>query len=427
MNAPVTWTRDQIRNNVRIGKSMKNVKLTLANLAELKSSDRDYFVWSADLPGFGVRVSPSGHRSWIVQFRLDDGRSVRRTIGNLKVVPVSLAEPRAREILASAKIHKVDLVAQERADAVARIRRRDSTIKAIVAAYCAEPETKAKRSYPEIRRYLQVVWQGIHDLDAETCSRHDLIAPLRRIATERGGTSANRAKASLSACFTWAITHGLLRRDNLPTAFLPTWAEKPRERALSIEELGLIWQAAPVAHETFGRMIRLLILTGCRRSEISDLSWGEIDLGRAVIELPGARCKNGLPLTIPLAPAAVAILASVPRLSTASVFTGFRSWSWAKQKLDDMLGLPAWVIHDIRRSVSTGLHEHLNADTHLIELVLNHASGSRGAIAGVYDRSQRLGERRDLLIKWAELVTTAAGEPTPAVAANVVVIGRAGR
>ena len=404
MNAPVTWTRDQIRNNVRIGKSMKNVKLTLANLAELKSSDHDYFVWSAELPGFGVRVSPSGHRSWIVQFRLDDGRSVRRTIGSLKVVPISLAEPRARELLAAAKVHKVDLVARERADAVAKLKRRDSTVRAIVSAYLAERETKAKRSFREIERYLGSVWAGIHDLDAESCSRHDLLPALRRIATERGSTTANRAKASLSACFTWAITHGLLRRDNLPTAFLPVWNEKPRERALSVEELAIVWTAAPLAHETFGRMIRLLILTGCRRSEISDLSWGEIDLGRAVIELPGARCKNGLPLTIPLAPAAVAILASVPRMSTASVFTGFRSWSWAKQKLDDLVQIPSWVIHDIRRSVSTGLHEHLNADTHLIELILNHASGSRGAIAGVYDRSQRLAERRDLLIKWAELV-----------------------
>ena len=68
--------------------------------------------------------------------------------------------------------------------------------------------------------------------------------------------------------FTWAITHGLLRRDNSPTAFLPTWDEKPRERALSIEELAQVWQAAPLVNPTFGAMVRLLILTGCRRSEI---------------------------------------------------------------------------------------------------------------------------------------------------------------
>jgi hypothetical protein len=125
-----------------------------------------------------------------------------------------------------------------------------------------------------------------------------------------------------------------------------------------------------------------------------------------------------------LPPAAIAILASVPKGSTGAVFTGFRSWSWAKQRLDQLISIPPWVVHDIRRSVSTNLHEHLNGDVHLIELCLNHVSGSRGSIAGVYDKSQRLAERRDLLERWADLVTTAAGEPAPAVAGNVVRLGR---
>jgi hypothetical protein len=125
-----------------------------------------------------------------------------------------------------------------------------------------------------------------------------------------------------------------------------------------------------------------------------------------------------------VAPAALAILANTPKISDHPVFPNFRSWSHAKNKIDDMLGLAAWTVHDIRRSVSTGLHEHLKTDTHLIELCLNHVSGSRGEIAGVYDKSQRLLDRRELLTKWAELVTTAAGEPEPAMA-NVVPLGRA--
>ena len=421
------WSRAQIRDNVKKGKSMRGLKFTKQNLDELKPSDREYFVWSSDLPGFGCRISPSGHRSWIVQFRLADGRSLRRTIGNLKVVPISIAEPRARELLAAAKVHKVDLVAQEKADALARIRRRDTTVGSIARAYLAEPEHQAKRSYGEIERYLQSVWQGIHDLDAEECSRHDLIPALRKIATERGSVTANRAKASLSAMFVWAIRHGILRRDNSPTAFLPSWEERARERALSLEELGLVWAAAPLVNPTFGKMLRLLILTGCRKSEVSDLSWDEVDLGRAVLELPGSRTKNALPLAVPLAPAAVAILASVPKMSTSAVFTGFRSWSHSKARLDDLLGIPAWMVHDLRRSCATGWREHLAVDQHLAELALNHVSGSRAGVAGTYDRSQRLAERRTLLEKWAELVLEAAGEPVPTMPGNVVAIGRAGR
>jgi integrase len=422
MNAPALHRAD-IRNNVAKGKSMR-MKFTRDNIAALKPAAREYFAWSVDLPGFGVRVLPSGKKSWLVQFRDGRGISCRRTIGDLRVVPLTMATERAQQLLAAAKVYGTDLVKQERADARARLMAKDRTVGAVVAAYLAEPETRQKRSFHEICRYLQSTWQDLHDFDAETITRHDILPVLRRIASERGHATANRARASLSACFTWAITHGLLRRDNSPTAYLPSWDEKPRERALSIEELALVWRAAPIVNDTFGRMVQLLILTGARRSEIADLEWSEVDVCRAIIEIPGSRTKNSLPLTIPLAPAAVATLAGWPRLSTHRVFTGFRSWSWAKARLDDLVQIPSWVIHDIRRSVSTGLHEHLKGDVHLIELILNHSSGSKSAIAGVYDRSQRLPERRKLLEAWATLITQAAGEPAPAKAANIVSMTR---
>ena len=399
---------------------MKGLKFTKQNLDELKPAEREYFVWSVDLPGFGIRILPSGKRSWCVQFRLADGKTVRRTIGSTKVVPYTMAEARAQQLLAHAKVHRIDLVAQERTDAVARIRKRDKTIGSIAAAYLSEPAVRARRSFGETKRYLEVVWRDVRELDAELVDRHALIPVLRQIAATRGGVTANRARAGLSSMFTWAITHGLLRRDNSPTAFLPTWPEQARSRALAIEELAQVWAAAPLVNETFGRMIRLLVLTGCRRSEISELEWSEVDFARGVIELPGSRTKNALPHVIPLPPPAVAILAGMSRGSTARVFTGFRSWSWAKARLDALVSLPAWTVHDVRRSVSTGLHEHLNGDGHLIELILNHSSGSRGAIAGVYDRSQRLAERRALLEAWAALILAAAGEPQPAVPGNVV-------
>ena len=80
--------------------------------------------------------------------------------------------------------------------------------------------------------------------------------------------------------------------------------------------------------------------------------------------------------------------------------------------------MPSWVIHDVRRSVVTGLSEHVGADRDLIELCVNHVSGSRGSVAGVYQRSQRLAERRRVLERWTGLILHAAGE---AVAAAEVV------
>jgi integrase len=125
-----------------------------------------------------------------------------------------------------------------------------------------------------------------------------------------------------------------------------------------------------------------------------------------VIRLPGARTKNKRAHVVPLAPAAVAILQAVPRISDQLVFVGIGSWSWPKTRLDELvkLGQP-WVLHDIRRSVATGLREHVGADPHLVELIINHVSGTRGGVAGIYDRSERLAERRRALERWAELVT----------------------
>jgi integrase len=317
-------------------------------------------------------------------------------------------------------VYGVDLVRQEKLEARARLLRREKTIKGAVDAYLAEAETRAKKSYKEIRRYLVSAWAEIHELDGESVTHRDLIAPLRRIAEKHGKTTANRAKASLSAAFVWSVRNGLLHRDSNPCTFLRSWEEKPRDRVLSVEELAQIWIASEQVNETFGRMLRLLILTGCRRSEIADLSWQEIDFAGRVIKLPAERVKNGRAHVVPLAPAAMAILASTPRLSTHRCFVNFSSWSWAAKRLNDLIGLKAWVVHDIRRSCATHWHEEeLGADGDLIELCLNHATG-RSKIAATYDRSQRPAERKRLLEAWAELILRAAGEPTPTVGQNVV-------
>jgi integrase len=206
--------------------------------------------------------------------------------------------------------------------------------------------------------------------------------------------------------FVWAIEHGRLRREASPTRHLPKWQERSRDRALSPLELGKVWRAAPKVHETFGHIARLLILTGCRKSEIAGLRWSEIDFDQAMIRLPGSRTKNSRPHSVPLAPAVVEILEAAPRTSDLLVFTGFASWSHVKKALDAMVPLsPPYVLHDIRRSVATGLREHVGADTHLVELILNHVGGTRGGVAGTYDRSERLAERRRALERWAELIT----------------------
>jgi integrase len=405
MRKPAGPGKHRIRVLCAMGSNMR-IRFTKANVDALEAPPQgEIFAWCADKPGWGVRILASGRKSWVIQFRDKTGKSRRHTIGDLRIVPLTIAEKRASELLSNAKLG-IDLLGEEKAKRERRAADAERSVGAMAQAYLSEPETKQKRSFLELERYLSTHWQPVHHESAETISRHDLVPELRKIRAERGPIAANRARSALSGMFAWAITHGRLQREASPTAFLPKWPETSRERALSLTELASIWQAAPEIGQIFGAVLRLLILTGSRKSEISGLRWSEIDFDQTVIRLPGSRTKNARPHLVPLAPAAVAILETVPRINDLLVFPGFASWSYAKKALDALVPLSSpWVIHDIRRSVATGLREHVGTDVHLAELILNHVGGTRGGVAGVYDRSERLAERRRALERWAEQIT----------------------
>ena len=270
-----------------------------------------------------------------------------------------------------------DLMADE-ADAKARQEAREAdaserTIGAIVQRYLAEPAIRSRRSVAETARYLQAVWAPVHGLAAETVTRHELVPHLRQIAAERGPVTANRARSSLSGLFAFAIEHGWLMRDHSPTRHLPQWAETARDRVLSLDELGKLWNAAPEINPTVGMIVRLLILTGARKSEISEVRWSEIDFAKAELRLPGARTKNGRPHVIPLAPVAVEMLSTWPHTTSPLLFSSL-GWSHVKRQLDELVQLEPWTLHDLRRSLVTGLAEHIGADRDLIELIVNHAA-----------------------------------------------------
>src|SRR5262249_38618647 len=222
--------------------------------------------------------------------------------------------------------------------------------------------------------HLETHWQPLHCLSMHGVSRANVAAEVSAIAKRSGPVAANRARASLSAFFRWAIGEGLC--DANPVTGTNKQAENdPRERALTYAEAAAVWLACP--DNDYGRIVRLLMLTGCRRDEIGSLQWSEIDFDKRTITIPKERTKNHTEHVVPLTDKALAILEAAPRYeSRDNVFGmgrgGYKGWSKSKSTLDDATKLKTpWTLHDIRRTVRTGLGQ-LGIAPHVAEAVLNH-------------------------------------------------------
>jgi integrase len=196
-----------------------------------------------------------------------------------------------------------------------------------------------------------------------------------------------------------------------------------RDRVLTETELCAIWQAC--ADDDFGRIIRLLMFTGARRDEIGGLRWSEVDLDRGLLNIPGTRTKNHHPLKLTLPPPAVSILRAVSRRPGRDLIFGggrgpFGAWSYEtlalRARMAEMLGGPIaeWRIHDIRRTVATGMGE-LGVQPHIIEAVLNHRSGHKAGVAGIYNRATYEMEIKAALELWARHLQSTLGLNPPNV------------
>jgi integrase len=209
--------------------------------------------------------------------------------------------------------------------------------------------------------------------------------------------------------FTWAMREGLALVN--PVANTNKRQERPRDRVLVDAELRAVWQA--LGDGEYATIVKLLMLTGQRANEIAGLRWSEIDFDRGVISLPGSRTKNGKPHELPMASQVRALLQAQPRIEGRELVFGkgdgpFSGFSRCKEVLDNAVALAPWVLHDLRRSVATGMAD-IGIQPHIIEAVLNHVSGHKGGIAGIYNRAQYSTEKAQALARWDEHVCGVVG------------------
>jgi integrase len=373
------------------------MRLTTATVEGLRldTDVTDKIFFDEDIAGFGIRIRTSGSRSWVFQYKLG-GKTRRLVLGAVSAVKAAKAREVAAELHARVKLGH-DPASEKRE----RVWRSRDTFDLLVEKFLAQYRRRPKTTY-EVTRHLRQYAAPLHSMAVDAIALRNVADLLTRIDRDSGPALSNRVRSSLSACFTWGMREGLASHN--PVLNSNKRGESARDRVLSNDEIRRIWNAA--GDDAYGVVIRLLILTGQRRSEISDLRWPEIDFAKGEVTLPAERTKNKRPHIVPLSDTARALLDRLPH-SGDKVLKSL-NFSACKKQLDQRSGVAGWVVHDIRRSVATGMAD-LGIQPHVVEAVLNHQSGSRRGVAGIYNRSPYAAEKAAALARWDTHVASIVG------------------
>jgi integrase len=362
---------------------MKLTTTAVAALA-LPPGKADHIEWDDEIPGFGVRLRGAAKR-WVVQWR--HGTQQRReSLGDVRKVKLEDARRIARQRFAQIELG-TDPVAERKAAAAAAL-----TLASVMERYLeAKRDVLRPATYKAAKRYFELHWKTLRDRPLVAITRADVAARLQELTKQHGRTSAARARDYLSAMYTWAAKEGLAEANPVAMTNDPAAGIPPRDRVLSDDEVRTVWNAC--SDDDAGRIVKLLLLCGCRREEVGALKWSEVSLNTGVMTIPGTRTKNGRTLELPLPAIAIELLAAVPRREGRDYVFGrnggpFSGWSAAKLRLDSRIVLTTgkrlapWTLHDLRRTMRSGLGK-LGVAPHVAVLAINHV---KGGVEAIYDR-----------------------------------------
>jgi integrase len=399
---------------------MPTARITKQAVDALQGSAKEVFLWDDQLRGFGLRSTPNGAKSYVFQYRMGgrEAPSRRYTIGRHGSPWTPQSARKEAERVAMLVAQRVDPV---QADHERRRQAVDLAFEAYVETF--------------IDLYLKKRWKqwslgaGVLRREAVTVLKRKPLPSIKRSdltgiwdRLQDRPAVARLTHATLRKLFRWALSRGDLERSPLEGVEAPP-PVAARDRVLSDDELAAVWSGAEAIGWPFEGLLKFLILTGQRREEVAGLSWEELDRASSTWVLPAARSKNGKPHLVPLSRQAVTVLDEMaggvewsPKglvFSTTGT-TPVSGFSKIKRRLDDHLAAalgepPApWRLHDLRRTVATGL-QRLGVRFEVTEAVLNHSSGSRSGIAGVYQRYDWASEKALALLSWGDNVGALIG------------------
>jgi integrase len=353
---------------------MQPIKITKRTVDALAAQDREFYCWDSVLSGFGVRVRPSGAKSFVATYRLG-GRNApwrRVTLGAVCKIEAEAARKEAERILAKARL------GQDHAADKAR-KRAEMNVASLCDLYLTEgcdtkkPSTLvsdkgrierhikpllgrklvSEVSRADVEKFMRDVAAGKTAVDVKTKAHG-------RAIVEGGKGTATRTVGLLGGIFSFAKERGM-RADN-PVQGVKRYPDRKSETFLSAAEMARVGQAlgaleADGANEAAVAILRLLAFTGARKSEIATLRWSEVDLERGLLRLETSKTGQKV---MPLGAPAVEVLAGVKRIEGSPyVFPATAGKSYFQgadklwRKVRDAAGFPGLRIHDLRHSFAS--------------------------------------------------------------------------
>jgi integrase len=430
--------------------------LTVTRIDNAKATSSRQEIPDGLLVGLYLMVQPSGAKSFAVRYRYA-GQPRKLTLGAFPAISLEAARDIGAKALRAAAegrdpaTEKQSAKGDAKRQAAEEIRGKRDLFENVARDFIERHAMKSNRAttWRETARILGLrpssddpsilvnvggdvmsAWKGrkIQDI-----TKRDIVA-LLDVVNDRGSPiMANRVLSAVRKLFNWCVARDVIQISPC-TLVTPPAPERSRDRVLSDDELRMVWNAAEGDGWPFGPLVKLLVLTGQRLSEVGGMRWNEVDLETKLWTLPAERVKNGERHEVPLSDAAIKILTALPRIKTTKGFVfatrrdaAVSGYSRAKDRLDAAVKASLtngakpqehWTFHDLRRSMASGMAP-LGTQMHVVEKILNHSSGTFAGVAGVYQRYDFYNEKRIALVAWASHVESVVSGKRPA---NVVAL-----
>ena len=363
---------------------MRLTDLSIRKLQAPEHGQKSYF--DDSLPGFGVRISQGGSKSFVVMY----GEKRRlKTLGRYPALSLADARKEARRFQVEFdKVPEAEFAHQQISfnDAkelfldACRQKNKERTVYDY-DRLLSRNFSFGKRLVGEIVR--AEIQKSLHDLRDRPSEQH-------------------HAFVAVKVFLNWAVREEIITSNPLGNMRAPR-RMVPRERYLADTELKSVYSQATVHPWPFGPIMKLLILTGQRRGEIAALQWSWIDEESQIITLPSELTKNGRTHVFPYGKSAAETFEAIPRMGEY-VFPGrvktarhFNGWGSCKAKFDTSIETTdPYTLHDLRRTFSSNM-ARLGTPIQVTEKILNHTSGTLGGVAGIYNRHTYIDEMRQAM------------------------------